>query len=366
MKKIIGGLLVTGLLAAASFLPIPLPSKYDFSVLYYANKALLHGIALYDYPAQLDLVHRLAGEGFTFHPYPYPPWYALLTLPLALLPIAAAARMWFFLNLAMLALLTALLTPKAKPIRRLWAFLAAVMFLPVFGLLVVGQYSLPVVLGVALFVKAAPRQNSLLLALSLGLMTFKPHIGLPLAIFGFGWLLYRRAWLAVGMTLGLALALALAGLLADPAWLPHYWQSLSLYRAIPGVQTCGLCSSLSVGLLGALANVWEIGKAAWVSLGLALGLGTLFVWRWRARLANPALLMILSTLLVLLADPYLLNYDFALLLLPLFLLAPRKPAWGWAAYLFPWLTLAAGRQGSPLLSVSALLLLAAAWQIVDD
>jgi len=351
---------------AGSFLPLPLPYKGDFSVLYYANKALLNGIALYDYPAQLTLVHRLAGEGFTFHPYPYPPWYALFTLPLALLPPEAAARMWFFLNLGMVAAVTALLTPRAKPIRRLWVFLAAVMFLPVFGLLVVGQYSLPVLWGVVLFVRAAEEGKPLPTALALGLMTLKPHIGIPLAMVAFGWLFFRRAWQAIGFTFALALALALLGFLADPAWLPHYWQSLQRYTHIPGVQTCGLCASLSVGLLGALANVWEIGRAAWVSLGLALGLATAFGWRWRLSLQNPTLLLLLATLLVLLADPYLLNYDFALLLFPLLLLFPRKPAWGLAAYLLPWLTLAAGQGGAPLLSLSALLMLAAAWRSPQD
>ncbi len=61
---------------------------------------------------------------------------------------------------------------------RLFGILAAVLFIPAFGLLIVGQYSAPVLLGMALFVWGAQRQSPTSLAAALGLMTFKPHIGL--------------------------------------------------------------------------------------------------------------------------------------------------------------------------------------------
>ena len=82
---------VLGILALSFFAPLPVPYLQDFSVTYYTDKGLLNGIPIYDYPAQVSFVKTLTNPNFTFHPYPYPPWYALATLPLGLPPIQVAA-----------------------------------------------------------------------------------------------------------------------------------------------------------------------------------------------------------------------------------------------------------------------------------
>jgi hypothetical protein len=364
--------LPTATLLAISFLaPLPIPYYQDFSVLYFANKALLNGIALYDYPAQVEWVLAQTRPDFTFHPYPYPPWYALATLPIATLPIMVAARMWFLLNLGMIAAAAWLLTSRWRTPLRLFSILGAVLFIPAFGLLIVGQYSAPVLLGAALFLWAARRESALGIAAALGLMTFKPHIGLFLALAAFGLLIYRRetafARRAMLFTLILAVFLAAVGLLADLAWPLTYLESLGRYRDIPGVQSCGLCASLSVGLVRLVTGQPETGKAALVSIFLGMGLLGLFYWRFRARLADAALLMPLAILFTLLVDPYLLNYDYILLLVPLAMLLERV-RWlaGRAilalAYLLPWVALAFGRDGNPLLALSTLLLLILLWR----
>ncbi len=361
----------------AIYVPLPVPYQQDFSVLYFADRALLRGIALYDYPAQLPWVLSQTSPDFTFHPYPYPPWYALAALPLALLPIQAAARLWFLVNLLLLGAATWLLTPGWRPLTRLLALPGAILFIPAFGLLVVGQYSLPVLLGVALFIWAARAESAPGAALGLGLMTFKPHLGLFLGLAAFFWLFQRRGTLfarrALLYTGLLALALALFGQLADPAvwrhppgqlWPLAYLQSLARYRDLPGVQSCGLCASLSVGLVGLVSGQANIGQAAAVSVGLGLGLGVLFYWRFRSRLGNPTLWMALSAVFTLLVDPYLLNYDYVLLLVPL------TVGWGagaaglltLTAYLLPWVGLLLGRAGNPLLALSTLLVIAALWR----
>jgi len=362
---------VAVLLAIAFLAPLPIPYYQDFSVMYFSDKALLNGIALYDYPAQLEWVRALTRPDFEFHPYPYPPWYALATLPLALLPIAVAARMWFLLNLAMIAAATWLLTPRWRTSLRLFGILAAVMFIPAFGLLMVGQYSAPVLLGVALFLWAARRKSPLGLAAALGLMTFKPHIGLFLALAGFGWLVFQRreafARRAILFTVLLAVMLAAVGLLADARWPLTYLGSLLRYRDIPGVQSCGLCASLPVGLVRLVTGQPQTAQAALVSIFLGVGLLGLFSWRFRAQLADAPLLVSLAVAFTLLVDPYLLNYDYILLLVPLAILVrqvhslPGRAAL-LAAYLLPWVALALGREGNPLLAVSALLFVVVLWQ----
>jgi hypothetical protein len=364
-------LLSIAVILAVSFLaPLPIPYYQDFSVLYFSNKGLLQGIHLYDYPAQLEMVLAQTQPDFTFHPYPYPPWYALSTLYLATLPIYVAARMWFLLNLVMVATATWLLTPQWKAPFRLFAILGAVLFIPAFGLLIVGQYSVPVLLGVALFIYSARKEASAGIAASLGLMTFKPHIGLFLALAAFGWLLYRReapfARRAIIMTVILAVVLAALGFLADPAWPLAYLESLGRYRDIPGVQSCGLCASLSVGLVRVATGRSDTLQAAWVSLILAAGLAGLFLWRFRPLLRHPSHLMALSAAFTLLIDPYLLNYDYVLLLVPLLLLAQARRWLVIIPYLIPWIALAFGREGNLLLSLATLIVLLIYWKNRDE
>jgi hypothetical protein len=389
------------ILTASFFAPLSIPYYQDFSVMYFTNKGLLNGISIYDYPAQLAFIKTLTPAGFTFHPYPYPPWYALATIYLGLLPIEVAARTWFFLNLAMIGCAAWLLTPRWKPIPRILAAFVAIMFIPAFGLLIVGQYSAPVLLGAALFIHAVKRKLPFWTAVALLLMTFKPHIGGILFLAGFGWLVYechsrkdtgttcrppmffrRRSNLQlidetplnggllrspsdgslamtsfarralIGVILG-GLFLALLGFAAGPAWPLTYLQSLGRYRDIPGVQNCGLCASLSVALVRLATGQSNTGMAAWVSLILAAGAGILLFWRYRAHLKDSAALTALSAILTLLIDPYLLNYDYILLLIPLFWLA-RREKWAIPVYFIPWAGLALGRNGNILLSLAGL------------
>lgn len=414
-------LAIGAILAVSFFAPLSIPYYQDFSVLYFTNKGLLNGIHIYDYPAQLAFVKTLTPSGFTFHPYPYPPWYALATVYLGLLPVEVAARMWFFMNLAMVGSAAWLLTPGWKAIPRILAAFAAIMFIPAFGLLIVGQYSAPVLLGAALFIHAVKRRLPFWTAIALLMMTFKPHIGGILFLAGFGWLVYAcrsrkdtgttceppmffrwrstrtrslrsgnlpltdktllnggllrspsdgslaMTWFArraLTVTVLGGLFLAALGFAADPAWPLTYLQSLGRYRDIPGVQVCRLCASLSVALVTLATGQSNTGTAAWVSLVLA-GVGILLFWRVRAQLKDPAILMALSAILTLLIDPYLLNYDYILLLIPLFWLVKREKL-AIPVYFIPWASLALGRDGNLLLPVAALLLLTILWKKCDE
>ena len=409
---------IAGIILAVSFFaPLPIPYYQDFSVTYFTNQGLLNGIPIYDYPAQLAFVKTLTPASFTFHPYPYPPWYALATIYLGLIPIETSARMWFFLNLAMIGGAAWLLTPGWKAIPRILGAFAAIMFIPAFGLLIVGQYSAPVLLGAALFIWSARKKSAAWAAVALLLMTFKPHIGGILFLAGLGWLLChceppmlfrrrsnlplngglprspgldtctgvrrkctpQRTWgystngslamtafarRAIWLTIFGGLFLAAFGFLADPAWPLTYLQSLGRYRDIPGVQTCGLCASMSVALVRVATGQSNTGMAAWVSLVLAIGVGILLYGRYRTYLKDPAILTALSAILTLLLDPYLLNYDYILLLVPLFWLV-RKERLAALVYFIPWAALALGRDGNLLLPVAALLLLTILWKKRD-
>src|SRR5512139_1055867 len=174
-------LLILIILAIAVYLPIPLDPYLDFQVLHRADSGILHGIPLYDQAAQAQRVADELGvsvDKVLVLPFPYPPWYAVFTLPLALLSIQVAVRMWFLLNIAMLLASVWLLTDGWEPRKRLYSFIAAFLFLPIFGALIVGQYVFPTILGMALIVYALKHKNIGLIALGMALITFKPHIGI--------------------------------------------------------------------------------------------------------------------------------------------------------------------------------------------
>jgi hypothetical protein len=361
-------LLISAFCLLIAFLPLPIPPYLDFQVLYHANLGLLHGIPLYDRAGQAEMIANLAGvtpDQVFILPFPYPPWYALSTIFLALLPIAVAARLWFGLNLSMLMISVWLLTDGWNPGLRLASFIFAIFFAPVIGSLYVGQFIFPVLLGASLLTFSLRRENVPLTALAAALLTFKPHLGGPLALAALVYLFLRRddfSRRALKAILVTAILLFAFGFFADPAWPVNYLHSLLGFRDMPGVSSCGLCASLPVGIVSLVTGQTNIGPALPLGASLFLILfGALFFLR-RDIFRAPESLVAAFVLVTLLADPYLLNYDFALLLVPLFLFASsaRRADWFWlsVAYLLPLLLLGLfGRNGSLYLPLAALLLL---------
>src|SRR5215510_6890661 len=91
-------LLIVIILVVAIYIPNTLPVGLDFSALYYADLAFVHGIHIYDIPALEKLALEASGipaENFFMPRFPYPPWYTLSTFYLGLLPITKAGTLWF-------------------------------------------------------------------------------------------------------------------------------------------------------------------------------------------------------------------------------------------------------------------------------
>ena len=337
---------------------------YDFIILYSASLGVIHRIPLYDNAAitALTIAKLSAPAGFSLFPYPYPPWYAVSTFYLGFLPLAVAATSWRLLNVAMLVASIVLLTEAWQPVWRILAALAGVLFVPSLGLLVVGQYSVPVLLGAAVFIYAVHHQDAPFTAIGLLLMTFKPHIGLFLFPAAFFWLTFQKAVFArraIWLTLGGALVLFVLGFIADPGWPLTYLHSMISFSSIPSVANRNISASFPVLLMklitGQSGTIW----VTVLSLVFAIGLAVLF-WRWKV-VTNVRLLITCCVLMTLLADPYLSNYDYVLLLLPLILLAE----WGRslamrlavvAIYLLPGISLVLGRSGDIFYPLSAILL----------
>ncbi len=357
-------LLLSGILALAWFVPMPLDPFHDFQVLYRANQGILRGIPLYDRAAQAEMVAGdlgVSADQVFVLPFPYPPWFALTTLPLALLPAEVAVRVWFLLNVTMLLASVWLVTDGWHPRLRLISFVVAPLFFPILGALIVGQYVFPTILGMAMLVYALRKQNGLLVALGMALVTFKPHVGMFIVLTVAVHLLLRRdefgrrAFLYTAINGAILFAL---GFLADGNWIINYPKSLLEFK---GASECRQCVSLPM----TIANLagWGFDQAFVISFVLLIGFSILLV-RLFPRM-NDSLRVGVFTCVTVLVIPYLQNYDFAFTVIPLFVLAGiahTKTDWLIVTFIFllPWMGFGFfGAQGTIALLFSTILLIVA-------
>ncbi len=180
----------------ALYVPNSLPVGSDFSAIYNTDLALVNHIPIYDLKAVEAIAVKASGippDKFFLARFPYPPWYALSTFYLGLMPAQAAGTLWFELNLVMLFLSVWFLTDGWNGRLRLISFPLALFFLPVLGALSVGQYDFPVLLGTSLLIYSLRKENVALTTLGAVLLTFKPHIGALILLSVFEWLIVSRS-----------------------------------------------------------------------------------------------------------------------------------------------------------------------------
>ena len=309
------------MLAIALYVPNSLPAHSDFSALYNTDLALVNGIPIYDLEAVEAIAVKASGipaENFFLARFPYPPWYALGTFYLGLLPAKAAATLWFELNLVMLFLSVWLLTDGWPGRLRLVAFPLALFFLPVLGALSVGQYSFPVLLGTSMLIYSLRKENIALTTLGAVLLTFKPHIGALILLSALTYLILNRSNFGRRALRSILIAgtlLFIVGFLADPAWPIAYPKMLLSYQGEGNVSSCSECVSLPVWL-----SRWffdgSLSTATTIAVVLLVMLVGIFFTRRIVLLRSPELLLTTALSITILSSPYLYNYDFLLLLVP--------------------------------------------------
>ena len=309
------------MLVIALYVPNSLPAHSDFSALYNTDLALVNGIPIYDLEAVEAIAVKASGipaENFFLARFPYPPWYALGTFFLGLLPAKAAATLWFELNLVMLLLSVWLITDGRSGHLRLIAFPLALFFLPVLGALSVGQYDFPVLLGTSLLIYSLREKNATLTTLGAILITFKPHIGALILLSALIYLIVngsnfgRRALRSILIAGAL---LFIVGFVADPAWPITYPKMLLGYQGEGNVLSCSECTSLPVWL-----SRWffdgSLSTATTIAVVLLVMLIGIFFTRRNVLLKSSELFLTTALSITLLSSPYLYNYDFLLLLVP--------------------------------------------------
>jgi hypothetical protein len=309
----------------ALYVPNSLPVHSDFSAIYYTDLALVNRVPIYNLEAVEAVAVKASGlppDKFFLARFPYPPWYALGTFYLGLMPAKAAGTLWFELNLVMLFLSVWFLTDGWNGRLRLIAFPLALFFLPVLGALSVGQYDFPVLLGTSLLIYSLRRENVALTTLGAVLLTFKPHIGALILLSVLGWLIVSRSDFgrrAMRFIIIAGVVLFVIGFIADPLWIISYPKMLLSYQGEGNVSSCSECASLPVWL-----SRWfldgSLSKAMLIAVILLFTFAGIFFLKRNVLLKSPSFLMMSALLVTLLVGPYLYNYDFILLLVPFALL----------------------------------------------
>jgi hypothetical protein len=330
----------------------------DFIAFWSASAMALAGVPeqVYDVARLHALQVATIGVDIVEYPWLYPPTGLLLVVPLALLPYLGALALWLALPTVGLATVTGRLAQTR------WAAWLMPFFPGVAQCLIMGQNGILSTLLLAGGLLQLERRPALAGAF-LGLLTYKPQLALlvgPALLVG----QHYRALLAT-----VASALALAG----ASWIvlgTSTWQAF--IAAMPEISAVAAQNAaiwpLMVTPYGALRIAGAGMNAAYAVQGLiSIGVLLTVVWSWRS--AAPLRLRgaILASAIPL-ATPYCLNYDLAVLVLPLAWLAGEARRTGWrhaaaAVFALVWLVpvigwLLAGRTGVLPTPLVLLLLLA--------
>ncbi|ACL23177.1 hypothetical protein Cagg_0229 [Chloroflexus aggregans DSM 9485] len=340
------GVALVIMIAALSFIPLPIPAVTDFLTLYVPTVGLTRGIGLYDYAAQLGLARQLFGPVIDTVKYPhyvYPPWFAYSVFFLGWLTPEHAARVWFWINLSMLTGSVILITLPWSAKWRVVALSVMIVSPTVISLVIVGQFTVSILLGIAIVIYAASRQSASLFVIGMLLMTFKPHVGVLPFIAACGWLVIQRRpwqWRALAGVTAAILGLLAGVTLAYPQWLNDYLAMLAIFRNLPDFGVCPNCSGGSIIAVRLLFGAPVISTALYAGLLFALMAAGWFLWATSLSF-NIELGLYWAMLVAILAIPYFNNYDHVCSLFPfLWLLQTSKRRleywWLGTAFLLPW------------------------------
>jgi arabinofuranan 3-O-arabinosyltransferase len=278
----------------------------DFDTIWVAGRMALsgHAAAAYDWPTLKRVVEGIVGHSFDgFLGWRYPPTYFFIAAPVALLPYASA-----FLFCVLGTFVAYLVTIRAIIGDRAGYFLAAA-FPAVLANFVVGQNGLlsaSLIGGALMLLDRRPLWAGVLL----GLLTYKPHLGLlfPIALLASG---HWRVFVTAGLV---------AALMAAASWMifgRETWQaffpSIDHALQIESFNDWGKLQS-AFGLTRAFFGGETLAWLVQIVLTLITAAAIAVLWRSRAAYEVKAAALATGALL---AAPHLLIYDLAILAVPL-------------------------------------------------
>lgn len=281
----------------------------DFVNVWAAGRLALEGqpAAAYDWPVHKAMEVVALGQPFDGHfGWHYPPTFLFAAAALALLPYTGAFVLWTFGTFpAYVAAIRGIVGDRS-------GYLLAAAFPAVLGNMVVGQngfLSAGLFGGALLLLERRP----VLAGVLIGLLTYKPHLGLlvPLALAAGG---HWRAFAAAAATAAALAAAAWATFGPSPA--------LAFFSSISQTSQAFLSNGWAdwhklqtvFGLVRALGGQEWLAWTMQVAVALAAAVAVIQVWRSNVAHAVKAAALVTGALL---ATPYLYTYDLVVLAVPL-------------------------------------------------
>lgn len=306
-----------GIVAAACWAIWTQSHSVDFVSFWAAGRMLLEGAgaAIYDIEAH-RAVERSAAGAMGLMPFPYPPPFALIVIPLGGLPYGMAFTAWVAVTLALYLLASRAWMP--------WLLALAQPSVLINGF--VGQAAF---LTSALFMAGIRlvATRPLLGGALLGMLVIKPQLGLlfPLALAaGRHW----RAFAAAALT---ATMLAIAPL--PLVGLDGYAAFVALASTFAGYVGAGRWPWQELASVYAFLSYFAVPRAIAIAAHLAVAAGAAaLVWRaWRDDRPGKVATLAAATVLI---PPYLLTYDGLILALPVayLLVDARRAQWAIAVW----------------------------------
>jgi hypothetical protein len=300
------------------------PLGVDFRVYWSASFVSLHDSAIEAFdPRQLHAIEtKLLADtpsDVGYAPWVYPPTFQLLICPLALLPYLPSYALFACVGIACCLVACA---PAVKAGALPWIFVIA--FPGIWVATVCGQNSL-LTLALAAGALGLLERRPLLSGVCAGMLVIKPQLAV---LFPLMFLCGRhfRALAAMAATGGLFCA-ASGLLMGLPLWL-KFFEVLSLFNTVVVQNGEGdiwkampTVFALARRLGASLPAAYVLHAAVAVSAILA----TAILWARRARLEVRSAAAVVTTLL---AQPYLVYYDLAWLILPIIYLCVDRARWG--------------------------------------
>ena len=306
------------------------PIGGDYIAFHAAGQLVLSGRAaeLYDHSAVSQLQQQLLGGRLPnfYDAYRNPPFYAALFVPLAPLDLLPGFALYSLVNLALLALALTLLVRETPWLRSRWRGLAVLVlaFPPVYFGLIDGENSLLSLLLYVLIFRAFSHGNEPAVGAWAALGLFKPQL---FFVFPLVFLASRR-WRAL---LAYALvSLALLGvsvLMVGPDGM-HAWLRI-LIEPETGNATANAWRMAS---LKSFFDVLLPGQT-WSALVLyatsSVGLLLMLLRAWSRSSQSLPLVWASTSLVAVLVDPHLVDYDLTVLVAVAVLVGPLVPRLRW-------------------------------------
>lgn len=261
-----------------------IPGGNDFYPRWRGTRAfIIEGKDPYSEEVTLEIQHGMYGrparEDEDQVAFAYPFYVSLLVLPFSLFSYPQAQALWLsalvVLTLATVVIVLRTFDWKPSPGGLVALSLWSLLFYPTARSIILGQFSILVLVLLALALLAMHRGWDLLAGSSLALATIKPQMVFLLIPFLLVLSVGRRRYRILGGFLAAMGILLLLSSLLLPTWIPSFVTGLSQYQAYTSIYRAGRSP---VGLLVACLFPSQI--SSWVTLLISLALGVYLMYEW--------------------------------------------------------------------------------------